>query len=96
LRSILTDPKNSVIKQYKKLFAIDGIKLDFEEEAFEYIVDKAVEFKLGARGLRSICESIMNDAMFNSPSEKIELLHISKEYAEEKLNRANLHRLKAS
>ena len=96
LRSILTEPKNSVIKQYKKLFAIDGIKLEFEEEAFEFIVDKAVEFKLGARGLRSICESIMNDAMFDSPSEKIELLHITKNYAEEKLNRSNIQRLKAS
>jgi len=96
LRSILTEPKNSVIKQYKKLFKIDGIDLDFEENAFEYIVDKAIEFKLGARGLRSICESIMNDAMFYSPSEKIEKLHITKEYAENKLERSNIQRLKAS
>jgi ATP-dependent Clp protease ATP-binding subunit ClpX len=96
LRSILTEPKNSVIKQYKKLFKIDGIELDFEEEAFEYIVDKAIEFKLGARGLRSICESIMNDAMFYSPSEKIEKLHITKLYAENKLERSNIQRLKAS
>ena len=96
LRSILTEPRNAVIKQYKKLFKIDGIVLDFEEEAFNYIVDKAVEFKLGARGLRSICESIMNDAMFYSPSEKIEKLHITKEYAENKLERSNIQRLKAS
>ena len=96
LRSILTEPKNSVIKQYKKLFKIDGIELDFDEEAFEYIVDKAIEFKLGARGLRSICESIMNDAMFYSPSEKIEKLHITKAYAENKLERSNIQRLKAS
>lgn len=95
LRRILTEPKNSVIKQYKKLFNIDGIKLDFEESALEYIVEKAIEFKLGARGLRSICENIMIDAMFDSPSEKIESLHISKEYAEEKLNKSSIQRLKA-
>ncbi len=95
LRSILTEPKNSIVKQYKKLFAIDGIKLDFDEPAMDYIVDKAVEFKLGARGLRSICENIMNDAMFYSPSEKIEHLHITREYAEDKLNEAGIHRLKA-
>ena len=88
LRQILTEPKNSVIKQYKKLFKIDGIDLQFDEEALQYVVDKAIEFKLGARGLRSICESIMNDAMFYSPSEKMETLHINKEYAEEKLNRS--------
>ncbi|HPE76439.1 MAG TPA: ATP-dependent Clp protease ATP-binding subunit ClpX [Draconibacterium sp.] len=96
LRNILTEPKNSVIKQYKKLFKIDGITLEFDEEAFNYIVDKAIEFKLGARGLRSICESIMNDAMFYSPSEKIDKLHITKEYAENKLEGANIQRLKAS
>lgn len=95
LRSILTEPKNSIVKQYKKLFAIDGIKLDFDEKAMDYIVDKAVEFKLGARGLRSICENIMNDAMFYSPSEKIEHLLITREYAEEKLNDAGIQRLKA-
>ncbi len=96
LRNILTEPKNSVIRQYKKLFKIDGITLDFEEEALQYIVDKAVEYKLGARGLRSICESIMNDAMFDSPSEKIDSLYITKEYAEGKLSRSKIHRLKAS
>ncbi|MBN2636462.1 MAG: ATP-dependent Clp protease ATP-binding subunit ClpX [Prolixibacteraceae bacterium] len=96
LRRILTEPKNSVIKQYIKLFKIDGIELSFEEEALEYIVDKAIEFKLGARGLRSICESIMNDAMFDLPSEKIEKLTINKAYAEEKLNRSGIQRLKAS
>mgnify|MGYP002631280651 CR=1 FL=1 len=96
LRSILTEPKNSVIRQYKKLFKIDGIELDFEEDALLYIVEKAIEFKLGARGLRSICESIMIDAMFDSPSEKIDNLFISKEYAERKINRSNIQRLKAS
>jgi ATP-dependent Clp protease ATP-binding subunit ClpX len=96
LRRILTEPKNSVIKQYIKLFKIDGIDLDFEEEALQYIVDKAIEFKLGARGLRSICESIMIDAMFDTPSETIDKLTISKTYAEEKINRSGIHRLKAS
>ncbi len=95
LRKILTEPKNSVIKQYKKLFQIDDIKLGFEEEALQFIVDKAIEFKLGARGLRSICESIMNDAMFDSPSEKIDSLQITKEYAEEKLARSSIQCLKA-
>lgn len=95
LRNILTEPKNSVIKQYVKLFNIDGITLDFAEDVFDYIVEKAIEFKLGARGLRSICENIMIDAMFDSPSEKIDTLHITKEYAEEKLNKSGIQRLKA-
>jgi ATP-dependent Clp protease ATP-binding subunit ClpX len=96
LRSILTEPKNSIIRQYVKLFKIDGIDLTFEEDALQYIVDKAIEFKLGARGLRSICENIMIDAMFHSPSEKIEQLNVTKEYAEDKLNRSSIQRLKAS
>jgi ATP-dependent Clp protease ATP-binding subunit ClpX len=96
LRSILTEPRNSVIKQYQKLFQLDGIKLEFEEDALLYIVEKAIEFKLGARGLRSICESIMNDAMFDSPSQKIEELTISQEYAQAKLDRSSIQRLKAS
>ena len=96
LRNILTEPKNSVIKQYVKLFEIDGIKLDFEEEALEYIVDKAIEFKLGARGLRSICENIMNDAMFDMPSEEEDHLLIDKDYAENKLDKSSLQRLRAS
>jgi ATP-dependent Clp protease ATP-binding subunit ClpX len=96
LRSILTEPKNSVIKQYKKLFHLDKIELDFEEEALQYIVEKATEFKLGARGLRSICESIMNDAMYEMPSEKVEHLKITKDYAQHKLDRSRITRLKAS
>ena len=96
LRQILTDPKNSVIKQYIKLFKIDGIELSFDEDALHYIVDKAIEFKLGARGLRSICESIMIDAMFDTPSETIEKLKITKDYAEGKINRSGIQRLKAS
>jgi len=96
LRNILTEPKNSVIKQYKKLFQIDNIELEFEEEALQYIVEKAVEFKLGARGLRSICESIMNDAMYEMPSEKTDKLSITKEYAKNKMDRSSIRRLKAS
>ncbi len=96
LRQILTDPKNSVIKQYKKLFKIDKINLEFEEEALEYIVEKAIEFKLGARGLRSICESIMNDAMYEMPSEKVDDLVITREYAQSKMDRSSIRRLKAS
>ncbi len=96
LRDILTEPKNSVIKQYKKLFHIDKIELEFEEEALKYIVDKAIEFKLGARGLRSICENIMNDAMYEMPSEKKEHLVITRDYAQNKLDRTNIRRLKAS
>lgn len=96
LRSILTEPKNSIIRQYKKLFKIDGIDLEFEEDALQYVVEKALEFKLGARGLRSICENIMNDAMFHSPSQQIKKLVVTKEYAENKLNRSGIHRLKAS
>jgi ATP-dependent Clp protease ATP-binding subunit ClpX len=96
LRKILTEPKNSIIRQYIKLFDLDNTELVFEEEALEYIVDKAVEFKLGARGLRSICESIMIDAMFHSPSEKTEKLVIDAEYARHKLDRSSISRLKAS
>ncbi len=96
LRSILTEPKNAIIKQYKKLFKYDGIALEFDVEALEYIVDKAVEFKLGARGLRSICEAIMMDAMFDLPSQKTESMTISFEYAQQKLEKINLKRLKAA
>ncbi len=96
LRNILTEPRNSIIKQYLKLFKLDDIELTFEEEALEFIVDKAVEFKLGARGLRSICESIMIDAMFDSPSNNIRELVISRDYAMKKIDPSSSHRLKAS
>jgi ATP-dependent Clp protease ATP-binding subunit ClpX len=95
LRSILTEPKNSIIKQYVKMFEIDGIKLEFDIEALDYIVDKAVEFKLGARGLRSICEAIMIDPMFELPSLEVDNLKISVEYAKEKIEKINSHMLKA-
>jgi ATP-dependent Clp protease ATP-binding subunit ClpX len=96
LRSILTEPKNSIIKQYIKLFEIDNIKLSFEEAAFDYIVDKAVEFKLGARGLRSICEAIMIDVMFELPSSEENEMAISADYARSKVEKVNLQRLKAA
>lgn len=95
LRSILTEPKNSIIKQYVKMFEIDGIKLEFDIEALDYIVDKAVEFKLGARGLRSICEAIMIDPMFEFPSLEVDSLKISVEYARGKIEKINSHMLKA-
>ncbi|MGC9343551.1 MAG: ATP-dependent Clp protease ATP-binding subunit ClpX [Bacteroidales bacterium] len=94
LRRILTEPKDSITRQYEKLFAMDNIELSWAEDAMEYIVDKAVEFKLGARGLRSICEVIMMDAMFELPDSK--KIHVDEEYAREKLEKANLKRLKAA
>lgn len=96
LRSILTEPKNSLIKQYVKLFELDHIELSFDEDALEFIVDKAIEFKLGARGLRSICENIMNDAMFDAPTDNIKQMCISLDYAQEKIDGAIAVRLKAS
>jgi ATP-dependent Clp protease ATP-binding subunit ClpX len=96
LRRILVEPKNSIIKQYKKLFEIDGIELEFADEVLDYIVDKAVEFKLGARGLRSICETIMIDHMFHTPSKKSKKLHITLDFAMDKIERTHLGRLKAS
>lgn len=93
LRNILTEPKNSIIKQYIKLFEMDGVKLEFQPEVFDYIVDKAVEYKLGARGLRSIVETIVMDAMFEIPSHKVETFVITLNYAKEQMNKANLSRL---
>lgn len=95
LRRILTEPKNSIIRQYEKLFDMDEIKLSFDEEALEFIVDKAVEFKLGARGLRSICEAIMTDAMFELPSTDTKSFTIDKAFAETKIEKTNLSRLSA-
>jgi ATP-dependent Clp protease ATP-binding subunit ClpX len=96
LRDILTEPKNAIIKQYIKLFKMDNIELTFTEEVLEYIVDKAIEFKLGARGLRSICEAIMLDAMFEMPSIEANELTISTDYAHLKLERIDLKVLRAS
>lgn len=96
LRNILTEPKNSIIKQYVKLFEMDGVKLEFEPEVFEYIVDKAVEYKLGARGLRSIVETIMIDTMFDVPSEKVDTFVVTLEYAKHQMGKANLSRLQTA
>ena len=98
LRAILTEPKNAIIKQYKKLFEMDGIILSFEEKALDLIVDKAIEYKLGARGLRSICEAIMLDAMFDIPSDenKKDNLNITLAYAQDKLKKISVKKLKAA
>ncbi len=95
LQNILTEPKNAIIRQYVKLFELDGITLKFEEEVYEYIVDKAVEFHLGARGLRSICEAIMTDMMFEIPSQERKEVTVTKAYAEEKLSRVQAQKLRA-
>ena len=94
LRQILTEPKNSIIKQYTKLFKMDQIDLVFDDDALNYIVDKAIEFKLGARGLRSITETIIMDKMYEMPSQKLKKLKIELEYAQKKIEKTNLHRLK--
>ena len=96
LRNILTEPKNSIIKQYIKLFEMDEIELTFDEEVYEFIVDKALEFKLGARGLRSIVEAVMMDAMFYMPSEKVKELHVTVEYAKEKFEKSDVNRLQVA
>lgn len=95
LRLILTEPKNSIIRQYIKLFKMDNIELSFDPDALDFIVDKAVEFKLGARGLRSICEAIMVDVMFDTPSQEISKLLISKSFAEEQIGKMGSNRLQA-
>ena len=88
LRNILTEPKNSLVKQQKKLFEMDGIKLSFEDAALDYIVDKAIEYKLGARGLRSIMETIMIEAQFSAPSAGEKALTITREYAEQQIEKS--------
>ena len=97
LKRILVDPKNALVKQYKKLFELDGIKLSFDDKVLDYIVDKSFEFKLGARGLRSIVEIILNDAMFELPSNNnTKNLRITLKYAKEKFNKYGLENLRAS
>ena len=90
LRSILTEPKNSIIKQYVRLFDIDGVKLEFEPEVFDYVVDKAVEYKLGARGLRSIVETIMMEPMYEIPSRRLKTYTVTLEYAKTQVEKANM------
>jgi ATP-dependent Clp protease ATP-binding subunit ClpX len=96
LRSILTEPKNSLIRQYKKLFELEGIQLSFDNEVLDFMVDKAVEYKLGARGLRSICESILTDAMFELPSAKEDKFHLDLEYAQKKFDKSKMNLLKVA
>lgn len=97
LIKILTEPKNSLVKQFVKLFEMDGINLTFQPDTFEFIVDKAIEFKLGARGLRSMMEAILMDAMFEMPSnDSARTLTVTRKYAEEKLGRANISRLRVA
>ncbi|MCI5081434.1 MAG: ATP-dependent Clp protease ATP-binding subunit ClpX [Saprospiraceae bacterium] len=97
LKRILIEPKNSLVRQYEKLFDLEGIELSFTDDALEYIAEKALEFNLGARGLRSICEAIMTDAMFELPSAgEVSDFLITKEYSEEKLNKSKLGKLKAA
>ncbi len=93
LRSILTEPKNALIKQYEKLFAMDDVKFTIADEALDYIVEKALEYKLGARGLRSLCEAILTDAMYDLPSSNEKTLHIDKAYTEDALTKNLLKRL---
>lgn len=95
LRAILTEPKNAIIKQYKKLFAMDDIDFVITEEALDFIVTKAIEYKLGARGLRSLCEAVLTDAMYELPSSEDKKLHVTAEYVEEKLNKSTIKKLKA-
>ncbi|ARV11490.1 ATP-dependent Clp protease ATP-binding subunit ClpX [Gilvibacter sp. SZ-19] len=95
LRAILTEPKNAIVKQYKKLFEMDDIDFVITEEALDYVVDKAIEYKLGARGLRSLCEAVLTDAMFEMPGTEDRQLHVTKEYAEKKLNKSTIKKLKA-
>ncbi|MBQ8807021.1 MAG: ATP-dependent Clp protease ATP-binding subunit ClpX [Bacteroidaceae bacterium] len=94
LRSILTEPKNSIIKQYVRLFELDGVALDFEPEVFEYVVDKAVEYKLGARGLRSIVETIMMDPMYEIPSRRLKKYTVTLDFAKTQVEKANMEVLK--
>jgi len=95
LRAILTEPKNAIVKQYRKLFEMDDIEFDITDGALDYIVDKAVEYKLGARGLRSLCEAILTDAMFELPESDKNHFTVTREYADDKLNKSTMSKLKA-
>lgn len=96
LRSILTEPKNALMKQYKKLFDLEGIQLTVDEDVLDFMVVKAIEYKLGARGLRSICESILTDAMFELPSSKLHVFHLTLEYAQKKFDKSKMSMLKVA
>ena len=96
LRAILTEPKNALIKQYEKLFLMDDVTLSIDDDALDYIVDKALEYKLGARGLRSLCEAVLTEAMYELPGSDIKELHIDRDYVEDSLNKNLLRRLQAA
>ncbi|MBK6273222.1 MAG: ATP-dependent Clp protease ATP-binding subunit ClpX [Chitinophagales bacterium] len=96
LKQILVEPKNSLVKQYKKLFSIENIELNIDDETLDFMVEKAMEYKLGARGLRSIFEAIVNDAMFELPSTDIDKFYLTLEYAQEKLNKSKMAKLKVA
>jgi ATP-dependent Clp protease ATP-binding subunit ClpX len=92
----LTEPKNALIKQYKKLFELEGINLTIEDSVYDFMVEKALEYKLGARGLRSICESILTDAMYELPSQKVKSFNLTIEYAQRKFSISKLSMLKVA
>ena len=96
MREILSKPKNALIKQYEKLFEIDQIELKIEDNVLDYIVEKAIELKLGARGLRSICEAILTDAMFEAPSSEAKQIKIDLTYAQEKISNSKISKLKVA
>ena len=96
LRSILTEPKNALIKQYKKIFELEGIKLTYDDDVLDFMVEKAMEYKLGARGLRSICESILTDAMFELPSSNQKVLHLDLQYVTKKFDSSRMSLLKVA
>ena len=96
LKRILTEPKNSLVKQYEKIFNIDGIKLSFDQKALDFIVTKAIEYKLGARGLRSICEAVLTDAMFELPSSNVKSLKVTEAYAKGRFNKSKMAKLKVA
>jgi len=96
LRSILTEPKNALVKQYKKLFELENIQLSMDDDVLDFMVLKAIEYKLGARGLRSICESILTDAMFEMPSSKQTKFHLDLEYAKKKFDKSKMSLLKVA
>jgi ATP-dependent Clp protease ATP-binding subunit ClpX len=96
LRQILTEPKNALVKQYIRLFEMDSVQLKFDKEALDLIIEKAMQFKLGARGLRSICEAILTDAMFELPNTKEKVFKVTYSYANEKLTQSVLSKLKAA
>jgi ATP-dependent Clp protease ATP-binding subunit ClpX len=96
LRNILTEPKNALVKQFTRLFDIEGIALSFEPAVYDFMVEKALEYKLGARGLRSICESILTDAMYELPSQKVKSFEVTLDYAQRKFNTSKMSMLKVA